>query len=119
MSTNQYLANLVNLVKVGYKSNAFAPLVWFNGIVDPLLLIIAVIVGGITSYILIILLGLIILFSLAMYAIIFAKNPNLLQSERYRLEDKKLDLIASKGSEFMINPVDITPQQFLEDNQNG
>lgn len=117
--TTQYLANLVNLVKVGYRNNAFAPLVWFNSIVDPLLLIIACITKDSMSYLLIGLLILIVVFSLMMYLVLLIKNPSLLQSEKYRLEDKKLDLIAAKGSSLIINPVNITPQQYLEEKNGG
>jgi site-specific recombinase len=114
-----YWANIANLVKVGYRSNAFAPLVWFNSIVDPTLLIVACILKGVLSYLLVGVLCVIVLFSLTMYVALFIKNPNLLQSERYRLEDKKLDLIASKGSGIMINPVNITPQQYIEEITGG
>jgi hypothetical protein len=114
-----YWANIANLVKVGYRSNAFAPLVWFNSIVDPSLLIVACIIKGYLSYLLVGVVCVIVLFSLTMYVALFIKNPNLLQSENYRLEDKKLDLIASKGSGIMINPVNITPKQYIEEITGG
>lgn len=38
-------------------------------------------------------------FSSCIYVILLFKDPKLLQSERYRLADKKLDLIAQQGDD--------------------
>ena len=61
------------------------------------------------SYIFLSLLVIVVLFALCMYVVLLIKDPNLLQSEYYRIEDKKLDIIASKGSDIQFNPVDLTP----------
>jgi len=40
-----------------------------------------------------------VLFTLLMYVVLYKKDPKLLQSEAYRIEDKKLDLIAQQGTD--------------------
>lgn len=112
---NNIFANLSNLVKSGYKTNAFAPLVWFTAVSLPILLYF----GFKTSNTLIqfFLIGasvFIVLFAAIMYLVIFLKDPKLLQSEGYRLEDKKLDLIAEKGGAISINPVNINPKELSD-----
>ena len=118
--TGQYWANAANIVKAGYKSNAFAPLVWFNAIVDPILLVSSYISDEpVAKYFLMGTVCLLIVFSAIMYAIIFFKDANLLQSEKYRIEDKKLDLIAAKGSDIQIEPVNLTtPPKQIEGGQD-
>lgn len=109
-----YFANLANVVKVGYKSNAFAPLVWFNAVVQPFLFVPAFLSKNETiKVVLIIVASLLIVFSAIMYLVLFLKDPKLLQSENFRIEDKKLDLIAQKGSDISITPVNLTTPQTL------
>jgi hypothetical protein len=116
LKVQQVWANLANIVKSGYRSNAFAPLVWFNAIVNSFLLIgICYTNEIIVKYIFTICLGIILIFTLVMYLALFIKDPKLLQSERFRLEDKKLDMISQKGSDIVIQPVDLTTPYKLED----
>jgi hypothetical protein len=111
---------LTNLIQSGYRTNAFAPLVWFNAVVDIPLLICSYHLSPPMSYFALAIVLLLILASFVTYLIIFFKDPKLLQSESYRLEDRKLDLIQEKGGAFMVNPVDLsTPlQRELGPNEN-
>jgi len=94
----KYMAAYGKSVKDGYVSNAYAPLVWFVVfLIIPFILGIIFIHNTIVQYVLIGLIAIIVLFSLVMYVVLLVKDPKLLQSESYRLEDKKLDLIAQQG----------------------
>ncbi|CAH0998028.1 hypothetical protein EMA8858_04163 [Emticicia aquatica] len=109
---------MAGIVRTGYKSNAFAPLVWFDGIIIPTILVfINLIDNNIIDYCLIGLLGIIVLFSLSMYLALFLKDPKLLQSENFRLEDKKLDIISQKGGVVSINPVELTLAEYQQTRQ--
>lgn len=119
MSYDQIMAQLANLMKSGSKTNAFAPLILLCSIV-----IFTSMIGiyyfneSLIKYLFVALIFLVIIFALVMYVVLLVKDPNLLQSERYRIEDKKLDIIASKGEEIQFNPVDLTtPIKSLEDKQ--
>lgn len=114
-----FVANLSGIIKAGYKTNAFAPLVWFNAVADPSL-IISINCSDDKSMKLIFLLCviLIILCTLVAYFYMLFKRPDLLQSEKFRIEDKKLDLIASKGSDIVISPVNLTTPILIEGDGN-
>ena len=105
------LAHIANLMRSGKKTNAFAPIVWFCGII--LLLCFSGMFyfeDHIIRYTLLALIVIAILFACSMYLVLLLKDPRLLQSETFRIEDKKLDIIASKGREVQLNPIDlITP----------
>jgi membrane protein YdbS with pleckstrin-like domain len=53
--------------------------------------------------------GLVAIFAMIMFLLIFFKDPKLLQSESYRLEDKKLEIMIQKGGAIDFNPVNLTP----------
>lgn len=107
-SVNKILANLSNLIQTGYKSNAFAPWVWFTGVASAVLLPLTLVTKNemITTIVVLAVVGMII-YGMIMYAVLLKKDPKLLQSESYRLEDKKLDIISEKGKGLAIRPVDI------------
>jgi hypothetical protein len=118
----EYWAKTANVVKAGYRSNAFAPLVWFNSIVDPILIAGSIFTSEpVIKIIFIIIVAIIILLSVIMYVVLFLKDPKLLQSEEFRIEDKKLDLIASKSEGITIVPVNLTTpsKQIDEGGQNA
>jgi len=116
MYFEQVISNLANVVKVGYKSNAFAPIVWFNAIVLPILFVVALNIDNEKAQLFLIYVACAIaVFSALMYLIIFLKDPKLLQSERFRIEDKKLDLISQKGSNFKVMPVDLASQSRISE----
>jgi len=106
---DKYLASIVNLVRTGYKTNAFAPYVWFCAVIAVVELLIMIAIADIfIRRVLTITFVVTVLFGMFMYWKLFKKDPRLLQSESFRLEDKKLDMIGQKGSDIMINPVDLT-----------
>jgi hypothetical protein len=115
---NRFFLNFVNFiaaygksVKDGYKSNAFSPLVWLLVFLIPCLItVIFVIRNDIIRYVLVGLIVLLILFALLMYFLLFKRDPKLLQSEWYRLEDKKLSMIAEKGGQITISEVELNPK---------
>jgi hypothetical protein len=120
MSYDQIMAQLANLMKSGSKTNAFAPLIWLCGIV-----IFTSMIGiyyfndVVIKYLFVALIFLVIIFALVMYVVLLIKDPRLLQSEHYRIEDKKLDIIASKGTGIQFNPVDlIVPTKEIGDSDN-
>lgn len=101
-------ASIANIVKAGYKTNAFAPLVWFNAVADSLLIFgIKVCNNLVVTYIFVSVLCLLIIATFITYIVLLVKDPKLLQSEKYRIDDRKLDLIAQKGQGITINPVDL------------
>jgi hypothetical protein len=117
-----YFTSIVNLVKTGYKTNAFAPYVWFTAVVAVVEIIIMIIISDMfVRRTLTITLVATILFGMYMYYQMFKKDPRLLQSESFRLEDKKLDMIGQKGSDIMINPVNLSvrPQLLEEGGENA
>src|SRR5580692_1923275 len=95
---NKYVANYGELVKLGYKSNAFSPIAFYAYI-----LIIPLTGAAIWVHIPVLqcifvgLITVITLFPLVMFFLLFKKDPHLLQSEKFRLEEKKLNMIAEKG----------------------
>lgn len=111
------ISQLVNLIKSGYRSNAFAPYVWFLGVIAIVSFILMYFIPDeFIRRILAVVLVAAMLFGMFMYYTLFKKDPRLLQSESFRLEDKKLDMISQKGSDFPILPVDLTtPIQSLNE----
>jgi membrane protein YdbS with pleckstrin-like domain len=117
----QYIQAFGKSVKDGYRTNAFAPMKWFAIFLVPILITsIATIKILFFQIIISILLSIIVVFSLVMYLVIFLKDPKLLQSEAFRIEDRKLDLIAQKGGDISINAVELnTGTNVLGDGTNG
>jgi energy-coupling factor transporter transmembrane protein EcfT len=92
-------------VEKGYKSNALAPLIWLDIFVIPILLTGVFFIKIVAlKYALVSIIFMLLLFTLIMYVLLFKKDPKLLQSEKYRLEDKRLDLIAQKDGPEPLNP---------------
>jgi len=110
MPLEQYLAHIGNIFKSGYRSNAFAPYVWLSVLVILLLIIIMKLFDDrIIEYACMTLIIFVVVFGAVMYLKLFNKDPKLLQSESYRLEDKRLDIISAKGSDVIVNPVNLSP----------
>mgnify|MGYP006902065324 CR=1 FL=1 len=49
----------------------------------------------------------------------FMKDPNMLRSEKYLIEDKKLDMIAEKGGEITFDPVVLTPKELEKEKRQS
>lgn len=94
-----YITAYGKSVKDGYKSNAFSPLAWFCFFpIGLLVAIILIVKNNAVQYVCLGLIVLLIVFPLIMYVVLLRKDPKLLQSEWYRLEDKRLEMSA-KGEE--------------------
>jgi membrane protein YdbS with pleckstrin-like domain len=108
MSYDQMMAKLANFMKTGSKTNAFAPLIWLCSVVMFMSMTgIYYFKDPIIKYVFVALIVFVVVFSAITYVVILIKDPRLLQTENYRIEDKKLDIIASKGMEIKFNPVDL------------
>lgn len=107
-----YIASYGKAIAGGYKTNALAPLIWFNVFLIPVFTTGAILIN-ITAikYVLIISIIISVLFTFVMYVVLFIKDPKLLQSEGYRIEDKKLDIIAQKGGDILVNPVNLSTRE--------
>ena len=119
------ISNLSRVVNAsGGKTHVFAPLLYFVGIY---LLFIPLELIGLKDvedtnlkYLIVVFLVVIFFLVVTVYLIIYFRTPERLQSEWYRIEDKKLDLIASKGSSIPINPVNLsTPNELSEGGSLG
>lgn len=76
-------------------------------VIPVLVVVMCVIKNSAIQYILVGLIVVLILFTLLMYFLLFKKDPNLLQSEKFRIEHKKMDLIAEKGGKIAFKEVDL------------
>lgn len=104
---DQYIAAYGKSMKDGYRSNAFAPLVWYVVFpIIPLMLLVIFAKSEIVQIIAMVLVAGLIIFPLVMYVIILKKDPKLLQSEWYRLEDKKIDMVYKQGDANALPPSD-------------
>lgn len=98
LAFTKYIAAYGKAVKDGYISNAYSPLVWVIVLVLlPLASFVIFTDDAIIKYVAFAVIILIILFALVIYVVLLTKDPKLLQSEWYRIEDKKLNMIAEKG----------------------
>lgn len=117
MFKGKLIKSLQEIVTSGYKSNAFSPFVWQLAVGGLLLLLgILFIDDKIITYIFVVALIVLLFYNMAMGNKIFNKDPNLLQSEKYRTNDKILDLVEKKGGELTVNPItlDVTFTEFEE-----
>ena len=103
----QIVTSLANAIKSWSRSNAFAPYIVFSSTTLLFVLVICCFVKDV--WIQRILIGcacFVIILGPVFYFLLFLKDPKLLQSERFRLEDKKLDVVASKATGIEIATVD-------------
>jgi len=114
---SSYLGSLGNTLKIGKRSNVFFPLVFFSIIIIGISTFLGFKSPSPLNYFLYGFAGLIVVFTMIMYVIIFLKDPKLLQSESYRLEDKRLDIMIQKGGAIDFNPVNLTPMETEEINK--
>jgi hypothetical protein len=104
----QYVSGISNIVNSGgKKSNAFTPILKLIGIFAITFIPIALYLNGIIVYIMLGVLMFLFLGAVIIYLIIFFKDPKLLQSESYRIEERKLEIVSEKGGALVINPVNI------------
>ena len=115
-----YITAYGKSVQNGYRTNAFAPIKWLTIFLCPLLMAGILLIKILFVQILLVaLLVGVVMFALLMYFLIFKEDPKLLQSEAFRIEDRKLDLISQKGGDISINAVELTTStNILGDSKN-
>lgn len=111
MAFAEILASLGNSLRVFKRGNAFTPFAIFAIFVIVILIYFSTVFSGVIQMIMIILICFIVLFSCAMYLVLLIKNPKLLQSETYRLEEQRLNIMQEKGGSVIFEPVSLTPTQ--------
>lgn len=105
----KYIRSYGSSMKDGYKTNAFSPLAWFViFLIIPLLVLVLASKNTVIQYGAMGILLLVVLFCLGMYIILLRKDPKLLQSEKFRIEDRKMDLIAENGGDIKFIPFDLS-----------
>ncbi len=105
---DKYITSYGRSIKDGYKTNAFAPVAWFIFFLVGIIFIILFVSITIIKYVFAFLLVGLVIFGCVMYARIFNKDPKLLQSEKYRIDDKTLDIIQQKGGEIKFLEIDLS-----------
>jgi hypothetical protein len=104
-----------------YRKNKFTPLTWFITPIFSTCLIAAYRLPYIYTPYLLLFAGFLVFFGLAMYVIMYFTDSKSLSSEKFIIEDKMLDIFASKDSG-ALNITDIrqaiTPDEFLNKNNN-
>lgn len=87
----------------GYKTNAYTPLIWITStVMASLCLLCWHLEDGWLRFIIGILIVAIIVFSFGVYLYLLLNKPHLLQSERYRTDDKILNIISQHGGEIKL-----------------
>jgi len=101
------LSNTDTFKSVGSRSSIFTAMAWYSAFIFLGCIGTAIIFESIRTYIIII--GSIVcLFPLVMFVVIFFKNPTLLSSEEFLIEQKKLQIIQEKGKDIIFNPMNLT-----------
>jgi hypothetical protein len=104
-----------NLVKSGYRSNAFSPIVWFISIIFLTSLGVFCFTDDVyLKYGFGIMDAISIFYGMYFSNKLRKQDPNLLLSEKYRLEEHRLEIIRRKGKEVIIQPVNLTPPPPLQ-----
>lgn len=100
-------AIMAKIAANGYKSNVFTPIAAFITILVIVLFAVALRVQNETMQWLLVGFALfLVLFAVIIYVVILYKDPTLLQSERFKLENRKIDVIMVKGqNQIPIDPI--------------
>ncbi len=113
----QFWGNIANVLKSGKKHNAFNPFTLFFFVAAFVVFCLYKLTDDaeLKKY-LIYSIIIVMFFGCLMYLLFYLFKPDRLQSESYLLEDKKLNMIGQKGSDILINPVNLTtPSQMLNE----
>jgi hypothetical protein len=99
---------LQSALSTKYLSSAISPMLWMNAMISmPCIFIAAFIASPPMSYAFFLLAVGIIVYSLSKYEYLVKIDPRLVQSERHQVEMAKLDIVAMKGREIIIDPVNL------------
>lgn len=98
---------LEEVVRYGYRSSAISPLLWINSLIALPCLMLSCIVSSGLKWGFFSIAVCVIGYTLYKYNFLVNKDPRLVQSEKFQLESKKLDIIAKKGGDIIIDPVSL------------
>ena len=113
---------LEKALKSRQTGSALTPLLWMNGIVSVPCLILSALLSPPMSYAFFALALIIVIFSLCEYRTLVRKDPRLVQSEKLQFEMAKLDLVATKGGDVVIDTVNLefsSEPRYLQSSQSG
>jgi len=94
-------------LQTNHRSSAMSPLLWLNGIISFPSILASTFAQQPMNWLLFVLGAGVVIFTLKKYNDLSSKDPHLVQSERLQVEMAKIDLIARKGGEIIIDPVNI------------
>ena len=110
-SVTDLFGYLKKVIGSGYRSSAISPLLWLNALVTPLCLLGSFWIDSNFRWAPFTIAVVLIFFTLLKYHSLVKENPKLVQSESFQLESQKLDIIAKKGGDILVNPVHIPLSQ--------
>lgn len=90
-----------------YLSSAISPMLWMNAMISMPCIIISAFISQPLSYAFFLLAVVVIIYSLRKYEYLVNKDPRLVQSEKHQYQMAKLDIVAQKGGEVIIDPVNL------------
>lgn len=105
---NEISGYLEKALKTKHTGSALSPLLWLNGIVSAPCLLISAIVSPPMSVAFFAFAAAVVLYTMWQYHELRTIDPRFVQSEKLQFEMAKLDLIARKGGDVIIDPVTIT-----------
>jgi len=98
---------LEKALKTKHTGSALSPLLWLNGIVSAPCLMISAIINPPMSVAFFVFAATVVLYTMWQYHALRTIDPRFVQSEKLQFEMAKLDLIAKKGGDVIIDPVTI------------
>ncbi|GGA39856.1 hypothetical protein [Dyella nitratireducens] len=98
---------LQKALQTKHTGSAMSPLIWLNGTVGVLCLLLGAFISWPKGIVFIVIATILIFFTMAEYRRFARVNPRVLQSEAHQIDLAKLDLIASKGDGLVFDPVRI------------
>ncbi len=98
---------LEKALKTRHTGSALSPLLWLNGIVSVPCLLISATLNPPMNIAFFSLASILVIYSMWQYHALRRIDPRLVQSEKLQFEMAKLDLVAKKGGDVIIDPVSI------------
>lgn len=100
-------AYLHKVLKMEYRSSALSPLLWLNALITIPCLVGSFIIQTNFRWAPFILAVAIIFCTLKKYDFLLDKDPRWVQSERFQIDSRKLDIVAQKGGPIIVDPVNL------------
>lgn len=105
------ISSIQSMLKSVNKKNVFAPFIQFMGVILACMSFFSYLFKTVMETYAIyvfVFMCLVFVVGTCVYLFILVKRPESLQSETYRLEEKKLNIISGKSERVRVNPVTIT-----------